>query len=193
VLLSSTAEVGEKPDDPAVDSGPEKLETTIITGPTEHFFLSANAGLTDATQVSYDPATRTLGPSKKPTGFYIATNYAFGDLYTEGKDANFAKRFLGGMYLGAFVQPSRRPFEQFGTIIGFRRNLIPWLETYFPFDTVSPYVGVVWVRNDTLTGSPSAPKLSARYGKGNLITGLSLNLDKALSWVGSGKPDKAPE
>jgi hypothetical protein len=159
----------------------------------EQFFLSANAGLTNATQVSYDATTRTLGPAKKPTGFYIAANYAFGDLYDEGKETNFANRFFGGMYLGVFVQASRRPFEQFGTIIGFRRHFIPWLETYLPLDTVSPYLGVVWVRNDSLSASPTGPTLSSHYGKAQFVTGLSLNLDKALGWVGSGKSEKTSD
>jgi hypothetical protein len=71
--------------------------------------------------------------------------------------------------------------------------LIPPLETFLPFDTVSPFLGVVWVRNDRIAGSPSAPTLSSRYGKGKFVTGLSLNLDKALGWVGSGKSDQTSQ
>ena len=163
----------------------DTLETSIVTGPKEHFFLSANTIANDVRQVTYDAATNTLAPANKPTNFYISTNYSIGDLYENGNEINWANRFLAGIYFGGFVAASQRPFEQFGGIIGIRRTGLPRLDDVLPLQTVSPFVGVVWVRNDRPAGSASAPATSSRYAKGKRVWGISLNLAKALGWIGS--------
>ena len=56
------------------------------------------------------------------------------------------------------------------------------LDRYLSFNTVSPYVGLVWLRNDRRESPDS--EIKSRYGGSDLIWGLSLNLDKALSWLG---------
>ena len=169
----------------AEDTGPSALATTIITGPKEHFFLSANAGETDVRQITYNPTTKTLAPAKKPTTFYVSANYSLGDLYDEGNQVSWANRFIGGIYLGIFLEASAHPFQQFGGIVGFRRNLIPPLDELLPLQTVSPFLGWIWVRNDKVGGAAADPTVSSEYAKPRFLWGLSLNLDKALGWIGS--------
>ncbi len=89
------------------------------------------------------------------------------------------------MYLGVLVEGSTRPLNQVGAVVGFR--WIAGLSDVISTQTVSPYVGVIWALNDSLTGvSASSPgKIISRYGKGKLVFGISLNLSQALNWVGT--------
>jgi hypothetical protein len=53
------------------------------------------------------------------------------------------------------------------------------------FETVSPYVGIVWTKNDRVDDAGNLLG-ERRYGRGEFVWGVSLNLDKALGWVGDG-------
>jgi hypothetical protein len=161
------------------DSAPDTLRTTLVTGPAEHLFLSADAALTQARQIKYVESTRTLEPNMKPTEFLIGFNYSVGDLYDDKENASIGS-FLRGMYVGFLVEASKRPFNQVSAIVGLRRN-IPWLDRYISFGTVSPFAGVVWLRNDEQDATDAAVR--SRYGRRDFVSGLSLNLDKALGWL----------
>jgi hypothetical protein len=180
-------------DEPAVsaedeeEETPERLTTSLVTGPQEHFFLSANAAFTQVRQVKYDEKSRTLEPDKKPKEFLLGVNYAIGDLFAED-DATGLRSFLNGVFLSLLLEGSNKPFNQIAASLGFRRNL-PLLDQFLTLNTVSPYVGVVWARNDLVSDSGASSTVKSKYGKGKLITGLSLNLDKALGWLGGGKKE----
>lgn len=175
--LDSVAPSGRQAKD---DTPPTILRTTLITGPAEHLFLSANAAMTQARQVKYVESGRTLEPDRKPSEFLIGFNYSVGDLFEEDETASMGS-FMRGMYLGFLVEASKRPFNQISGVVGFRRNL-PLLDRYLSFNTVSPYAGLVWLRNDRRETAGS--EIRSSYGRRDFIWGLSLNLDKALSWVG---------
>lgn len=164
---------------------PEKLETSFITGSEERFFLSANAAFTQARQVTYDESSKTLQPNKKPEEFLIGINYAMEDLFAND-EATGVGSFLGGLYASLLVEASKTPFNQIAATVGLRRNL-PFLEDFLTFATVSPYVGIVWVRNDRIQPDGASSNVKSGYSKRKFITGLSLNLDKALEWLGGDK------
>ena len=179
------ANANAKDDPEAEEEIPEKLETSFITGSEERFFLSANAAFTQARQVTYDESSKTLQPGKKPEEFLIGVNYAMEDLFAND-EATGISSFLGGLYAGFLVEASKTPFNQIAATVGFRRNL-PFLDDFLTFTTVSPYVGMVWVRNDRIQPDGASSNVKSGYGKANFITGLSLNLDKALEWLGGDK------
>lgn len=164
-------------------SAPSQLTASITTGPKEHVFLSANAALTQLRQTKYDSETKTLDLDEKPTEFLIGVNYALGDLLQDDARATF-KRFVSGMFFSLLVEASTSPFDQLGATIGFRHSP-PKLDSYLSFETVSPYVGVLWARNDH-TSDDDPNRIESAYGKRSVVWGLSLNLDKALGWLGAG-------
>lgn len=173
----------------AATPAPEKneAEVTLVTGPTEHLFLSANAGAASASALKYDDDSNSLQPRETPTGFFIGINYTFGDILSDPAKANgdpFAN-FFSGMYVGGTLQGSRRPFDQAGVHVGFRNNPLPFLNEVVSFETVSPYVGIVWTKNDRVDDAGNLLG-ERRYGRGEFVWGVSLNLDKALGWVGDG-------
>ena len=173
----SASDEAEPPDVSGADIDP--LTTSLVTGPAEHFFLSADAALTQIRQVKYNSESKSFETEKKPTEFLVGTNYQIGDLLSDD-DRNFFR----GLYLSFLVEASKRPFNQIGAAIGFRNNL-PYLDSYVSLRTVSPYIGYSWVRNDEADGNQSGD-IKSRYGKPQLIGGLSFNLDKALNWLGGG-------
>lgn len=156
------------------------IEATVLTGPRERFFLSANIGGSDARQTKYDAATRTLTPLSKPEQFFAGLNLSFGDLLTERPS------FFRTAYLGLLVEGSKKPWQQVGAVVGTRH--IPLVSRLVELGTISPYAGVLWVRSDSLLTDPAnasvVREIRARYGKGSVVFGLSLNLSKATGWVG---------
>ncbi len=179
-LLPDTANLGKADDEDA----PSKLNTSLITGPPEHFFLSANVAYTKVRQIKYDEATRSLQPNAKPKEFFIGVDYTIGDLFDDASRSSI-RSFLDGVYMGLMLEGSTQPFNQLALTLGFRHNL-PGLEKFVTFEAVSPYLGVVWARNDRLVGSGVSSSVDSNYGKGRFVFGLSLNLDKALGWAGGG-------
>jgi hypothetical protein len=160
---------------------PTQLTTSLITGPREHFFLSANvAAFTTARQVKYDETNSSLDLAATPKEFLVGMNYTFGDLFEDQKHG-WLRRFAEGIYLGLMIEGSSKPFDQIGAIVGFR-HAPPAIEKILSFEAVSPYVGVVWARNYK-TDSP-ATRVDTDYAKEHFIAGVAVNLEKALKWVG---------
>lgn len=160
---------------------------TVVTGPPEHVFLSANAGSADGGALKFNDESDALELRENPTGFFIGVNFSFGDILTDPADieAGVLRRFWEGMYVGGAVQGSRRPFDQAGVHLGFRNNPLPLLRDMLNFETVSPYVGLVWTKNDQVDAEGNRVG-ERRFGRREFIWGVSLNLDKALGWVGGG-------
>ncbi|HEX8212303.1 MAG TPA: hypothetical protein VF584_19160 [Longimicrobium sp.] len=165
----------------------DSVQTTLVTGGAEHLFLAAHASATDVNQLKFDEASNTLQPRKTPTAFSVAFNYSFGDILTDPADLSggVVTRLLHGLTVGGTLQASRRPFDQVGATAGLRYNPIPYLNSLLSFETVSPFAGVVWTKDDRVDADGNEAE-DRRYGRGNFIWGVSLNLDKALGWVGGG-------
>jgi len=88
--------------------------------------------------------------------------------------------FVRGMYVSVLVEPTKRPFNQIAAAVGFRHSPPPF-ESLFSMETVSPYVGVVWARDD-LPDPENSTHVKTRFGKPALIVGLALGLDRAIAW-----------
>jgi hypothetical protein len=156
------------------------LSTSLITGPSERVFLSADAAFTKLRQVRYNTETNEFEPGHKPTELLIGLNYSLHDLF-ENANAAGLKYFVQGMYLGFLVEPTKRPFNQIGATVGFRHSPPPF-ESLFSLETVSPYFGLIWARDDVPDPGAST-QVKTRYGRPAMIFGLALGLDKALGWV----------
>ena len=81
------------------------------------------------------------------------------------------------------LEASRTPFDQVGATIGFRHST-PKLDSFISLETVSPYVGLIWARNDH-AAKDEPGRVETSYGQRSIVWGLSLNLDKALGWLGT--------
>lgn len=169
---------------PSKEEAAAGISAALITGPAELLFLSANIGRTDAEQATFDQSTQSLTPPKKPKEVYVGANVSFGDLY--GDSADGWRRFFGSLYVGAHVEASTKPLSQVGLVLGTRH--LPFIDEWISLGAVSPYVGMHWVRNDSLqTSSPpgTIQRIVSKYGRREAILGLSFNLTKALGWIGA--------
>ena len=180
IVSALTADSAKQSKPAEEDTVPSRMEVVLATGPREHLFMSADAAFTQARQVKYVAKTQTLEPDTDPSEFLVGFNYSAGDLLDEDKTPS-VRSFLRGIYLGFLIEASKRPFNQVATVVGARRNL-PGLSRVVSFNTVSPYVGAVWLRDDHRESADAGIK--SRYGRANIIWGLSLNLNQALKWAG---------
>ncbi len=156
------------------------VSTTLVTGPAERVFLSANAAYAKIRQVKFNTDAGTFEPGNKPTELLIGVNYSLQDIF-QNDAATGAKAFLRGLYFGFLVEPTKRPFNQLAATVGFRHSPPPF-ESLFSLETVSPYIGVVWARDDVPDPNAGA-NVRTRYGRPAMIMGLALGLDKALGWL----------
>jgi hypothetical protein len=169
-----------KGDDRDKDKGADPpVITTIITGPSERVFLSANAAYTKIRQTKYNASEQSFEYGNKPTELLIGVNYSLHDLFQNDNSTGLMS-FVRGMYVSVLVEPTKRPFNQIATAVGFRHSPPPF-ESLFSMETVSPYVGVVWARDD-VPDPLDATHVRTRYGKPAFIMGLALGLDRAIGW-----------
>lgn len=160
-------------------------EISLVTGPKERVFLSANTGVTSAKQVSYDKQSASLTPAGTPKEFYIGINGSFSDLYADRSSGRWS-RFRQSGWIGIEIEGSTQPLRQIGALFGLR--YIPWVSDWAGLEKVSPYVGLIWVRDDLApSGSVAGMQLRTRYSTGRATFGLSLNLTESLSWLGGEK------
>lgn len=177
---------------PAGDDGNKKngsAVATILTGPDEHWYLAASLAGTAAKQVTYDPTAKSLSAANTPSGFYLSVGYALTDLETHAPSPGLSwaqlRRVADGLTVSGFVEGSSKPLNQVGVFIGTR--YLPVVSSLVSLETATPFVGVLWVRNDTLTGGPTTgTAVQHSYARGSAVVGLSLNMAQAVSWLGGG-------
>jgi Asp-tRNA(Asn)/Glu-tRNA(Gln) amidotransferase C subunit len=153
------------------NSTPATTEATITvtTGPIEHAFLSADLAVNNVKELKIESGE--LVNKDNPSTFYVGFDYMVGDVLAE------TNTLAQSLTFKALVQASRKPLDSLGIALGMRLKLIN-APFGFQLDTLSPWVGYIWNRNDTMTGT----KTGHEY-KGDWRVGISLNLDKALGWV----------
>lgn len=180
-VLKITAQTSRDSEGKGSDEDKEPpVITSIVTGPSERVFLSANAAYTKVRQVKYNSSEDTFEPGHKPTELLLGINYSLHDVFQNERSTGIGA-FVQGVYFGFLMEPSRRPFNQIATTIGFRHSPPPF-ESLFSLETVSPYIGLVWARDDVPDAS-SENHVKTRYGKRALIMGFALGLDRALGWL----------
>ncbi len=179
-ILKITAEMEAEDADGAKDASDPPVITTIVTGPSERVFLSANASFSKIRQVKYNAGEETFEYGHKPTELLVGINYSMQDMF-QNDNSSGLRAFVQGIYLGFLVEPSKRPFNQIAGTVGFRHTPPPF-ESLFSLETVSPYFGMVWARDD-VPDPTSSTHVKTRYGRPALIMGIALGLDKALGWL----------
>jgi len=141
-----------------------KQTTKFLSGPLEHWSISADVFTTRKTVFKKDD-TGTFGLDGKPPVFYVSLNFLMGDLPSTDRS------FLQNIELKWLVQGSKKPLDSMGFGIGFRGSY--GKRFGFNFDLLSPYVGFTW----TEQADSSLPRVrQTRFGVG-------LNINKALDWV----------
>ncbi len=181
-------EITERKQDPkktadqnAANSSGDNLREEIITGPKEHWFISADVRLKSVNQLKYDDTTKSLQTKDSPNAFYFSFNYMFGDVYAD-KTLHWWDYFL----IKVLLEASKTPYDAFGLGIGWRQ---PETDLFgLSFKTLSPFVGFVWTRGDSV--NDGIVKTDDRYGKPAFIWGLSFNLDIAAKWFSKSDKNK---
>lgn len=148
----------------------------ITTGPAEHLFLSGDAVVRGANEVKWDAGTRTLVARDKPEQLYLGFNYMVGDLFQKHDGASLQR-----LVFKVMVQPSRKPFDDFGVGVGYR-----FADGVFNLGDKQDnggfmvFGGAFWTRNDALDdqGAVVKGKLTRSWR-----VGVSYSLDALLGWI----------
>jgi hypothetical protein len=135
----------------------------IITGPIEHFWLSADMGVSNVKQLALD-ANGKPAPKDKPASFYVGFNWKIGDVY-ETRPHNWYESFSAKLLLHAAGSPS----DSIG--MGVSYDLpevlsIPGATIFFARVKTKNDLGATW----------------SNFG------GLSFDLTRGLEWLKSSKP-----
>jgi hypothetical protein len=156
--------LGEPPDAAQEQSG------DVITGPTEHWFLSADVPLRSIRDLSVNKAHQ-VDTDKTPTSFLIGLDYQVGDLFEDTS----TRRPFDGVLLKLLIKASAKPADTYGLGLGLRG--IPFKRHYLDLSVLSPFVA--WTDERHAPPAGETAQLRAR----KLVWGVSLNIDKALAWV----------
>lgn len=149
----------------------------IVTGPSEHYFLSADLPFKRFNELKLNEQTGLVEPVKSPTSFFVGLGYALGDLLSEGGG------WRDDLVIKGSIKFDKQPLESYGVALGYRGALLSSLG--LNFDAVSPFAGYFWTRGTLPAGSPPGAKIER---KGTFQMGFSFNLDAALGWTkGDGK------
>ena len=157
-------------DDPA----PARAQATLVTGPAEHWFLSADLPFRRFQELKLNSETNVVEAAEKPTRFFVGLNYSLGDLLSE-RPAGWRQSivFKGSVLAG------KHPLDSFGFAVAYRGGILSSFG--IKFDTVSPFAGVYWTRND-VTPTTEAPGTKTAL-KSTIQVGFAFNLAEALAWT----------
>jgi len=148
-----------------------KATTTIITGPAEHWYLSADLPIRHFNELKRNDTSGLIEPAKTPTTFFVGVDYALGDIL--GESQSWRRDFV----LKGMLKFSKQPLQTFGIALGYRGPALSSLG--LSFEVVSPFAGYFWSRPEVPEGSSGAEtKL-----QGTFQFGFSFNLDTALGWA----------
>jgi hypothetical protein len=151
----------------------QSSKVALVTGPREHWFLSADVPLTGASQLKLDAQTGLLELASEPSTFYVGVNFLLGDLLA-------ARQSIADVLaVKLLVKASKNPLDSLGVALALRGR---YLRKYgLDFDLVSPFVGYTFTLEDEV--SPSGEVVTNGGRNAELRFGASLNLDKALGWI----------
>ncbi len=138
----------------------------LITGPAEHFFLSADLPINRVSDMKSDASGQALGPAETPSTFYAGIDFQTGDVLRERRTP------AESIVFKALLKISRQPLDSYGIALGYR---LPSVKAWgFDLDAFSPFAGYIWTKSRHGTTTTT---------NGHARVGLSFNLDKALGWV----------
>lgn len=157
----------------------KKIESTIVTGPPEHTYLSADVALDSAKEAEFDRDANAVTP-EDTSRVFAGINYSLGDLSGDVKQP-----FWRGLVLKGFVEASKTPLDSYGVGVGLRGDALSRLG--IEFDAFSPFIAVMRVKED-VTEPDGTVRENART-RDLFRFGLSFNLDKLFDWVGPKEDD----
>jgi hypothetical protein len=146
-------------------------QTTLTTGPTEHWYLSASVPLTKIQEAHFVDSTGAFEPRDKPKEVLIGANFMVGDVLSDDYGG-----LLGGFAPGVVVEASSKPFRSFGVTASYRIRSQKVLG--IQLDVITPFWGLIRSTTD-VKDATGAVEHSVYIG----VWGISLNLDKATSWL----------
>ncbi len=141
------------------------VSMTILTGPAEHFFISADVFATGADVLTTDSSGAVQ--VAKPPAFYVAVDYLLGDLPSDHRPL-WANLVVKGLFKG-----SKSPQDSLGFGLGLRGS---YLKSYgLDFELISPFVAVTYTKSTDASSSTSRDR--------QVRVGFSVNVSKALDWL----------
>jgi hypothetical protein len=148
------------------------VNARLLTGPREHWFLSADVLMTNTRALSVNETSGDLELAEKPSQFHAGINFLLGDLPSERRP------FWSNLVLKAFITVASRPLDSFGLALGMRGSFLEPLG--LDLDILTPFVGCTFALEGEKLADGSV-KRDARRSKG--VFGVSLNLDNAIGWA----------
>lgn len=146
----------------AEDESFDKSSESLVAGPREIFYLTADMPVSQVKQVQYDKASNTVTEKDTPSTFYFGFNITpFGDAATNYR----ADSVLENLSLKLLAKASSRPSESTGIGIGYRLSM-------FDF-----FVAHMRTQDD--------PNVSSGGATSSTAYGISFNISKAVDWVTS--------
>lgn len=134
---------------------------TLIAGPAENFYLSADMPVTDIKQLTYDATTGTVLEKEKPASFYLGFNYKLGDVYTHYP----AEKFYRNLSVKFLAKASSRPAESMGLGLAYR---------FRQFDI---FAARIWTKDHASVGGETLGTTSST------VFGISFSITRALNWL----------
>jgi hypothetical protein len=152
---------------------------TLVNGPTEHAFISADVPITKLSDVQFDSTGHSIGTTGTPVRPHAGFNFMVGDVLD-----TLRPHWYDGLMAKGLVLISRRPTDSYGIGAGYRFPS-EWAPFGLQLDNLSVFAA--WMRSrvaSAATGSgATAAGLPSLRSKEGVRFGLSFNLDKALDWV----------
>lgn len=140
----------------------------LVTGPTEHWFLSADLPVAKLSEVKFVQDKGTLQPRETPKNFYLGLNCMIGDILKERQ--NLLKNF----FVKGMLKISKSPLDGYGVGIGYRFPKVRPLG--IDISSFSIFAAVIWTKEENEAKTETLTKRQ-------ILFGISYNLDKALGWV----------
>jgi hypothetical protein len=159
------ASIDEKPE-PA-----EGLYIELITGGSEHFFLTADVpvfSIKDAKFVDNKNSGLGIAPKDTPKSVFIGLNVQVADVVKES--------IIKPPYLKFMLQFSNTPFDVFGVGLGWNFPKIEFLEKLgFKTNAICLFGGIYWAKESDSNGQENNHRYQWRWG-------LSYDLSKISDW-----------
>lgn len=135
----------------------------LVTGPIEHFSLSADLPVNSVKTLTFDDKTNSVQPKTAPKEFLAGVDYVLGDVFRTPE----SRWSLDRVVFKGLVRFSKQPLDTVGVAAGY---LLPVGGTLF--------AGPIWIRETTGTGSDA----KERY-KMHVRVGIGFDIKKALDWL----------
>jgi hypothetical protein len=148
--------------------GKKTSKVEVITGPREHWFLTADLPVAKLSNVKFVQDKGTVEPRETPKNLYLGLNWMIGDILAEKQ--NLLKNF----FLKAMLKMSKAPLDGYGIGIGYRFPKVRLLG--IDISSFSMFASLIWTKEEI---EDKTEKLKKRQ----FLFGISYNLDKALGWV----------